>query len=191
MHMGSPIRALWGTVVLLCGVLALIGALVLLVPMREKGAEVEDFRTKGRIALAVVNDSGIDQVTSRVSTRRNAATTTTNEYKLYVTYDEQSPVSYADFGRAVRIEQLTVPTVDPAKITGIVEVPQATYDSAKQGDQIVVAFLPDEPDLPRRYEDIRDFSARPYQVGMGVLGLLGFALLYLGRRMRRWIAVSE
>lgn len=183
--MGSPIRALWGTVVLLCGVLALIGALVLLVPMREKGAEVEDFRTKGRIALAVVNDSGIDQVTSRVSTRRNAATTTTNEYKLYVTYDEQSPVSYADFGRAVRIEQLTVPTVDPAKITGIVEVPQATYESAKQGDQIVVAFLPDEPDLPRRYEDIRDFSARPYQVGMGVLGLLGFALLYLGRRMRR------
>ncbi len=183
--MASPIRALWGTVVLLCGVLALMGALILLVPMSEKGAEVDEFRSEGRVALAVVNDSGIDQVTSRVSTRRNAATTTTNEYKLYVTYDEQSPVSYADFGSAVRIEQLTVPTIDPAKVTGIVEVPQSTYDSAKQGDRIVVAFLPDQPDLPRRYEDIRDFSARPYQIGMGVLGLLGFAMLYFGWRMRR------
>lgn len=183
--MANPIRALWGTVVLLSGVLALIGALVLLVPMSEKGAEAEEFRSKGRIALAVVNDSGIDQVTQRISSRRNSGTTTTNEYKLYVTYDEQSPVSYADFGRAVRIEQLTVPTVDPAKITGIVEVPQATYDGAKQGDRLVVAFLPDEPDLPRRYEDIRDFSARPYQIGMAVLGLLGFAMLYFGWRMRR------
>lgn len=170
-------------------VLALIFAFVFFMRMQEEQSQVDRYRTEGTVSRAIVTDKEVDTV--RYEGRRGRSRT--EEWRmLWVRFDPESTVKYADFSATGNVGQLPGPTgltgdpVADSQGAEIITVPAEVYDAANVGDRLVVVDTIYSSDGPLFYEEISEFDPASFYPGMGislalmvVLGLIGWLI---GRR---------
>lgn len=180
----------WIAIVFKClAVLSLIFAFVFFMRMQEEKSLVDRYRTEGTVSRAIITDKEVDTV--RYEGRRGRSRT--EEWRmLWVRFDPESTVTYADFSATGSIGQLPGPgelTGDPiADSHGaeIITVPSEVYDAATVGDRLVVVDTIYSGDGPLFYEEISEFDPASFYPGMAlslalmvVFGVIGWLI---GRR---------
>lgn len=180
----------WIAIAFKCAaVLALIFALVFFMRMQEEQSVVDRYRAEGTVSRAIITDKDVDTV--RYEGRRGRSRT--EEWQmLWVRFDPESTVKYADFPAKVSAGQLPGPdalTGDPvadSQGAEIITVPAEVFDSAQVGDRLVVVDTIYSGDGPLFYEEISTFDLAGFYPGIGIslaltviLGLIGWLV---GRR---------
>ena len=134
----------WIALVFKClAALALIFAFVFFMRMQDEQSLTDRYRAEGTVSRAIITDKEVDTV--RYEGRRGRSRT--EEWRmLWVRFDPESTVKYADFPATVSVEQLPGPTeltgdpVADSQGAEIITVPPEVYDSATVGDRLVVVF---------------------------------------------------
>jgi hypothetical protein len=177
----------WIALVFKClAALALIFAFVFFMRMQDEQSLTDRYRAEGTVSRAIITDKEVDTV--RYEGRRGRSRT--EEWRmLWVRFDPESTVKYADFPATVSVEQLPGPnelTGDPvadSQGAEIITVPPEVYDSATVGDRLVVVDTIYSSDGPLFYEEIRDFDPASFYPGMAislalmvVFGLIGWLI---------------
>ncbi|MXO71967.1 hypothetical protein [Alteraurantiacibacter buctensis] len=169
--------------------LALIFAFVFFMRMQEEQSVVDRYRAEGTVSRAIITDKQVDTV--RYEGRRGRSRT--EEWRmLWIRFDPDSTVKYADYPASVSEAQLPGPDAlsgDPVadnQGVEIITVPPAVYDAAQVGDSLVVVDTFYSSDGPLFHAEIRDFDPASFYPGIGislalmvVLGLIGWRI---GRR---------
>lgn len=179
----------WIAIVIKCAaVLALIFAFVFFMRMQEEQSLVDRYRTEGTVSRAIVTDKEVDTV--RYEGRRGRSRT--EEWRmLWVRFDPESTVKYADFSATGSVGQLPGPTgltgdpVADSQGAEIITVPAEVYDAANVGDRLVVVDTIYSGDGPLFYEEISEFDPASFYPGMGISLALMVALGLIGWRIGR------
>ncbi|MDF7775412.1 hypothetical protein P1X14_09150 [Sphingomonas sp. AOB5] len=184
---------LWGFVVKLMALLALIGAFIAFMRMQEDVSLYDKLKTQGHVSRAIIESKNIEEIERRMpgTRRRTSGTTTTSEVQfLQFRFDKKSTVTFADFasGKAGEAALPPVPArtgdpVEDGKAFGISRVSRGTYDKAQVGATVVVANVPWNPDSPVLVEEINSFTPAGYYPWIGGLVFLAIVLWLLGRRI--------
>ena len=180
----------WIAIVFKClAVLALIFAFVFFMRMQEEQSLTDRYRSEGTVSRAIITDKEVDTV--RYEGRRGRSRT--EEWRmLWVRFDPESTVKYADYPGAVSAEQLPGPTgltgdpVADSQGAEIITVPAEVYDAAAVGDRLVVVDTIYSGDGPLFYEEISEFDPAGFYPGIGialalmlVFGVIGW---WIGRK---------
>lgn len=172
----------------LMALLAAIFAFIFFMRMDEDRSRVRNYRDSGTVSRAVVTEMKLDKV---VYEGRRGRTRSQDVQYLFVRFDPDSKVKYADFPDKVKEADLpSAPalTGDPAKDGKYVElmsVPRELYDRTKVGDVLTVVDAPFSGFGPELVSDIRAFDPSEAYPKMAIALALALLLWLIGWRISK------
>jgi hypothetical protein len=169
-------------------VLAGIFAFIFFMRMDEESSFYQKLRDSGVVSRALVTDKQVDS--ARIEGRRGRSRTVEYNF-IHIRHVPKSTVKFSDFPAKVKEADLPkAPPVtgDPLKdggYSGIMDVPQATYDAIKVGDMLTVVNTPWDSDSPVQVSDIGTFDPSVYYPRMGLSLALMVLFWLIGRRISK------
>jgi hypothetical protein len=197
--MNAMARPWIGLVFKCLSILAAIFAFTFFMRMDEDRSRVNNYRESGTVSRAVVTEMKLDKI---VYEGRRGRTRSENVQYLFVRFDPDSKVKYADF--PVKVQEADLPlapalTGDSAKdgkYLDIMSVPRDLYDRTKLGDVLTVVDAPFSGYGPELVSDIRAFDPAEAYPKMAIALALALMLWLIGWRiskasaLRGFIAVA-
>lgn len=186
---------LWGFVLKLMALLALIGAFIAFMRMQEDSGLYDKLRNQGHVARALVESKNIEEIERKMAGigRRSSGTTTTSEIQIVqFRFDADTKIPFADLASGkVKAADLPPPPAasgDPSKdwkLIGITRVSRAVYDKTRVGEELLVANVPWNTAGPVLVDEINAYTPAPYYPWIAGLLILAVVLFLLGRRVGR------